>query len=224
MSRQNRVTPFGEVIATPARGTLMGNRGGCFHDDQGRLTTSRWKNRHWIACLLEFRGRKRQVMAPGRYTELFFLDEATAFAAGHRPCAECRRAGFNRFKDAWLRGNPEHGWAPDTSIDAIDRQLHAERVDRRRRKQTFRASLGTLPDAAFISLDGSPGDAYLLWQHALYRWSPEGYSLPARSRPQNDRRAQGDDLEVTVLTPASILRAFAAGYEPALHPSLAGAR
>src|ERR1700732_822885 len=104
MARQNRVTPAGDVIATPERGTFLGNRG-VLHDDQGRIKRA-WQLKRWIVCVLEFKGRRRAVMTPGRYTELFFLDEATALAAGHRPCAECRRERFNAFREAWLRGDP----------------------------------------------------------------------------------------------------------------------
>src|SRR4051794_26424644 len=99
MPRQNRVTPSGDIITTPERGTLMGNRG-VLHDADARIVR-RWQGKRWIACVLEFKGRWRPVMAPGRYTELFFLDEATALAAGHRPCAECRRRRFDEFRDTW---------------------------------------------------------------------------------------------------------------------------
>src|SRR6202451_2054834 len=105
VSRQNRVTPFGDLVATPERGTFMGNRG-VLHDAEGRIKRV-WQLKRWIVCVLEFRGRKRQVMTPGRYTELFFLDEATALAAGHRPCAECRRQRFNAFRDAWKPGGKD---------------------------------------------------------------------------------------------------------------------
>jgi len=115
---QNRVTPFGEIVATPARGLSMGNRG-ILHDDRRRLGRRRWTHKAWICCVTEFRGRRRQVMAPGRYTELFFLDEAVALAAGHRPCFECRRAAANAFAACW-GGEPR---APD-----MDRVLHAERL------------------------------------------------------------------------------------------------
>ena len=98
MSRQNRVTPWGEIISTPARGMFMGNRGGCMHDAGGELRVARWRSAQWIVCLLEFKGRRRAVMTPGRYTELFFLDEATALAAGHRPCAECQRQAFTQLQ------------------------------------------------------------------------------------------------------------------------------
>jgi hypothetical protein len=109
---QNRVTPFGELIAVPERGTWMGNRGGCFHTEGRQLSRRRYASKRWIVCALEFRGRHRTVMTPGRYTELFFLDEATAFAAGHRPCRECRHHDHKRFKAAWLYGNRALGLRP----------------------------------------------------------------------------------------------------------------
>src|SRR5262245_59079626 len=132
MARKNRVTPSGEIVATPERGTLMGNRG-VLHDDQGRIVR-RWQGKRWIACVLEFRGRKRTVMTPGRYTELFFLDEATALAAGHRPCAECQRERFNAFRDAWRRGN---GVAMPPTAPEIDGRLHAERLGPGGSKRTW---------------------------------------------------------------------------------------
>jgi len=212
MTLQNRVDPFGSIVATPERGTLMGNRGGCFHDVHQELTRSRWKGRGWIACVLEFRGRRRAVMQPNRYTELFFLDEATALAAGHRPCAQCRWADFSRFKAAWLAGNPGYGLTSHDSIDEIDIHLHRERVDRRRRKVSFRATIDGLPEGSMIALDGSPGTAYLVWRGSLFRWSFEGY----------DRSARVPNVsEVAVLTPRSIVAAIGAGYTPAIHASLA---
>src|SRR5579863_2821842 len=134
MPRQNRVTPLGELIATPERGLVYGNRG-CLHDADGRIRRP-FQVRRWIACTLEFRGRRRSpLMMPGRYTELFFLDEATALAAGHRPCAECRRADYNRFRDYWAQvvGGP-------TDADSMDLRLHGERLDGRK-KRTYRADL-----------------------------------------------------------------------------------
>ena len=121
---QNRVTPFGEIAAVTARGTMMGNRGGCFHDDAQQLRRRRWASRRWICCVLSFKERHREVMMPRRYTELFFLDEATAFAAGHRPCAECRRADYNAFQKAWQRA----GLPSEAKADAMDLVLHAERT------------------------------------------------------------------------------------------------
>lgn len=144
--RQNRVAPTGEIVAAPYRGTFMGNRG-ILHDGAGRLGSARWRHRHWVCCLLRFRGRHRQVMAPNRYTELFFLDEAVALAAGHRPCAECRRADFNAFRAAF---------GPDLSAPEIDAALHRARVDRGTRRQIrHEAPLGRLPDGGFILYEGA---------------------------------------------------------------------
>jgi hypothetical protein len=211
MPLQNRVDPFGQVVRTSARGSLMGNRGGCFHDADQELTRSRWKSRRWIACVLSFRGRWRPVMQPQRYTELFFLDEATALAAGHRPCAQCRWADFNRFKSAWLLGNSQHGLSGHDSIDAIDLHLQHERIDRRERKVIYRAVLGTLPSGTVIALDEPTSAAHLVWGDRLYRWSFEGYLNPIALTPRR---------EVMVLTPISVVRAMTAGYEPWIHSSL----
>jgi hypothetical protein len=213
MPLQNRVDPFGEISAVAARGTMMGNRGGCFHTGARMLLPRRcWVSRRWIVCVLEFRGRHRRVMAPGRYTELFFLDEATALAAGHRPCFECRRADHERFKQAWLRGNPFQRFANDVSIDVIDRVLHAERLGPDRAKQTYRAWLGELPDGVFVTTDSYPQTPCLIVGGALWPWGFGGYTEP---RPL--RRGAG----VTVLTPRSTVAAIAAGYAPLLHPSVA---
>jgi len=208
---QNRVDPFGEIVRTSARGALMGNRGGCFHDAGQELTRSRWKSRRWIACVLSFRGRWRPVMQPHRYTELFFLDEATALAAGHRPCAQCRWADFNRFKAAWLLGNAQHGLNRRDSIDAIDLHLQRERIDRRGRKVVYCAAIDSLPNWTMVALDDRATVAHIIWGGRLYRWSFEGYLDPidlSRGR------------EVEVLTPVSVVKAIAAGYEPAVHHSL----
>src|SRR5215204_4373861 len=126
MPLQNRVTPLGALIADPARGLLYGNRG-CLHDRQGTIRRS-FAVKRWIACRLEFKGRKRPLLRPGRYTELFFLDEATAFAAGHRPCAECRRADFNRFREAWVRANLPGEEPAQVLVPTIDARLHGERI------------------------------------------------------------------------------------------------
>jgi hypothetical protein len=188
----------------------MGNRGGCFHDERQELTSSRWKGRRWIACLLEFRGRWRPVMQPHRYTELFFLDEATALAAGNRPCAQCRWEDFQRFKTAWLEGNLSAHVAARDSIDLIDLQLHRERVDRRGRKIHYQANLAELPDGVIVRTEDEPERAYLVLGDRLFPWSLDGYGAPVP-------RA---DMQVDVLTPESIVRAIAAGYSPALHDSL----
>ena len=196
MPLQNRVDPFGKLFRTPARGTMMGNRGGVLHnilDNGEREIVRSYKTRRWITCVLGFRGRKRVVMAERRYTELFFLDEAVAFAAGHRPCAECRRERFNAFKAAW-------GGGP--FADAMDRELHAAR------KVTYEAELGSLPDACFVELDGC---AYLVRGRGLLLWTPEGYAKRVR-RP--------GDLTVRVLTPKPIVRCLGHGYTPQVHDSV----
>jgi hypothetical protein len=194
---RNRVTPFGEIVATSARGTLMGNRG-VLHDDQRQIVRD-WQVRRWIACRLDFRGRQREVMPPGRYTALFFLDEATAFAAGHRPCAECRHADYLRFRAAWPART-------EASIDEIDRQLHLERRSGPWRPRTHPADLAGLPMGAFIARDGA---AWLVVEDALLRWSPAGYTEPAP-------RTAGP---VQLLTPPSIVELFRNGYTPVIHPS-----
>jgi len=203
---QNRVTPSGDLIATPARGTLMGNRGR-LHDASRRIVRRVATGyRAWVTCQLQFRGRRRIVMTLGRYTELFFLDEATALAAGHRPCGECRRADFRHFKAAWLAGNPDRGLRPGVPIGIIDRELHHDRVGPDGGQRTFSAELHTLPDGVFVILSGST-DALLVWRGALWPWSPAGYG-PPRNRPVQ--------AVVTVLTPRSTVCAIAAGYVPRL--------
>jgi hypothetical protein len=199
---QNRVTPFGELVAVPGRGLMMGNRG-VLHDDARRIVRS-WQVRRWIACRLEFRGRYRAVMQPRRYTELFFLDEAAAFAAGHRPCRECRYADYQRFRSLWesMHGGP-------VNADAMDRVLHAERLDGRR-KRMYRAPLGSLPDGTYVVIDDAP---WMLWRGELLQWSDTGYQA---------RRAIADDMndrDADVLTPRSIVALFAAGYPVTVHPT-----
>src|SRR5216684_524132 len=153
MPLQNRVDPFGNLIRTAARGTMMGNRGGTLHNGDREIVRG-YKSRRWIACVLEFRDRHRTVMSPNRYTELFFLDEAVAFAAGHRPCAECRRERFNAFRDAWmLREGAE---APPCRADAIDAVLHPARIGSHGIKVTYKAALDSLPNGCFVRIDRSP--------------------------------------------------------------------
>ncbi len=207
---QNRVTPSGDLIRTTARGTLMGNRGR-LHDPLRRIVRRVASGyRAWVTCQLSFRGRHRTVMTPGRYTELFFLDEATALAAGHRPCGECRRADFRRFRAAWLLGNPDRGLSADGPVGAIDRELHRDRVGADGRPVTYPAELGSLPDGVFV-LGKSAGEALLVWRENLVPWSPAGYGAPRRGR-RGERRL--------VLTPRSTVAAIAAGYAPGVHASL----
>lgn len=200
MPLPNRVTPHGEIIAVPGRGLFMGNRG-ILHDDQRRLVRHS-VGRRWIICLTSFRGRRRVVMQPGAYTELFFLDEAVALAAGHRPCAECRHADYQRFREAWARGVPHSG----TSADAIDRRLHADRLSGPRLQRTYAEDARHLPDGTYVEVDRR---AWVLWAGSLLAWSPSGY-VDARPRP---------DADVTVLTPRCTVAVIRGGYRPALHPS-----
>jgi hypothetical protein len=207
---QNRVTPFGDLIRTTARGTLMGNRGR-LHDSLRQIVRRVASGyRAWVTCRLSFRGRHRTVMTPGRYTELFFLDEATALAAGHRPCGECRRADFRRFRAAWLLGNPDRGLGIDAPAGAIDRELHRDRLGTDGRSVTYPAELRSLPDGVFVRGAGLD-EALLVWRGNLVPWSPAGYGAPRRGRRGG---------RATVLTPRSTVAALAAGYVPGVHGSL----
>jgi len=205
MPLQNRVTPTGEIVADPARGLIMGNRG-CLHGPDRRLGASRWRSAAWICCVLDWRGRRREPMPPGRWTALFFLDEATALAAGHRPCGYCRRPDYLDFATAWqaARSLPARPRAVE-----MDARLHAERVDRTRRQRTHRRSLSGLPDGVIVRSASGPA---LLAGGALLPWSPDGYGDPDRARA-------GSDVLAEVLTPPSIVAAIDAGYRPMVHPS-----
>jgi hypothetical protein len=214
MPLQNRATPYGDLIAAAARGALMGNRGR-LHDATRRVFRRQVSGyRAWVTCLIAFKGRRRAVMTPGRYTELFFLDEVTAFAAGHRPCGECRRADYHRFKAAWLAGNPERGLAAGVPIGAIDRELHRDRLTNEGRQRTFPADIAALPDGVFIAL-GTHRAPLMIWRGALWPWSPEGYGDPEPAP---------DVGMVTVLTPRSTVQAFASAYTPGVDASVQRAR
>jgi len=206
MPYQNRVNPFGELIATEARGTLMGNRG-CLHDDQQRIRRS-FASKRWIFCLLEFRGRHRTVMTPGRYTELFFLDEATALAAGHRPCAECQHGRYRLFLETWATTNPELAPSRSPAADDVDRVLHAERLSNARGKRTYLAPLADLPPGVMVADEN--GLPHVVLENHLRPWLPGGYgsSIP---KPVGSR--------FQVLTPKSIVRAILEGYPVTVHPS-----
>ena len=197
---QNRVNPFGEIIETKARGAWMGNRGRIHNEHQ--QIGSRYKLPAWLICKLEFKGRKRQIMAPNSYTELFFLDEATAFAAGHRPCFECRREDFNRFRKLWLEGNRQYNFSGKTSIREIDQVLHNQRINKDGTKKMYPEELNKLPDGTIVSFQES---AFLLFKKQLYLWTPYGYEK------RNSSVIKGN---VNVLTPLSIVNTFKAGYEP----------
>ena len=208
MPKQNRVTPLGDLIATPERGTFLGNRG-LLHDDEGRIKRP-WQLKRWLVCVLQFRGRKRQIMAPGRYTELFFLDEATALAAGHRPCAECRHARFLDFCNAWKTANGAESMLARPTATMIDDRLHLERIAADRSKRTFVAALDELPDGVFVTVASWGEQAYLVWDGRLLAWSPGGYG---------ERRPQPKRAKVQVLTPPSTVKAIRGGYKPEIHPS-----
>jgi hypothetical protein len=203
MPLQNRVDPCGAILALAARGTFMGNRGGALHNEN-REIVRQYASRRWITCVLEFKGRRRSVMSPGRYTELFFLDEAVALAAGHRPCAECRRQRYNAFRRAWMQSI---NWRHENPIlaDEMDVELHRSRIDGRRGKVTYQARLSSIPDGCFIGMEDS---SYLVWGDSLLLRSPEGY-LKKRERP--------NQLTVTILTPEPTVRCIRGGYAPEVH-------
>lgn len=198
---QNRVDPRGNFIVTSARGSFMGNRG-VIHTDKTIIKP--FHHKAWIICLLEFKGRKREVMAPGRWTELFFLDEATAFAAGHRPCFECRREDARRFKACWIRGNPQYNFHLKTSVQEIDNIIHLERIDAERRKVTHQRLVRDIPDGTFVLLNEEP---FVFNDSTFHRWTPFGYEQSARV---------DSDIWLTVLTPRSVVNAFTEGYVPRL--------
>jgi hypothetical protein len=202
MPLQNRVTPTADIIATPARGLFVGNRG-IIHDPASKtLLRKRWSCPAWLTCVLEFRGRRREVMERRSWTELFFLDEATAFAAGHRPCFYCRRDDANRFRAAWEKGN-RSGEMLAPEIDAV---LHRERLEgREKRLHPLPMALEKLPDGAMVQ---AGADSFLIAQGRAHLWSPAGYTKAAHM-----------PREAKLLTPPSTLRAFAAGYRVVLHPS-----
>jgi hypothetical protein len=205
MPLQNRVTPLGELVSDPARGLVYGNRG-CLHDETGRIRR-RYNGKRWIACRLQFRGWHRwPLMQPGRFTELFFLDEATALAAGHRPCALCRRRDYARLVDIWNKLHPG-----EVGADAIDARLHTERVAHPTREQ-FRheALLDELPDGAFVLHEGAP---CLVFGSHLLGWTPAGYA-GRMSRPARQ--------PALVITPPSLVAVLRVGWQPLVplvHPS-----
>ncbi len=207
MPRQNRVTPFGQIIRTPARGTLLGNRG-CLHDDQQRIRR-RYQTKRWIICLLAFKGVRRSLMKPGSWTELFFLDEATALAAGHRPCAYCQRPRFELFREHWAAANPTLAGHAKPLVAVIDGALQQERISKTGDKITFSARLSELPGGTLFTNDAH-STAYLWWDQQVWRWQPTGYTLEAGSRIPS---------VVQVLTPRSTMNALRHGYPVAVHPS-----
>jgi hypothetical protein len=201
MPLQNRVTPTGDIIATPHRGMFTGNRG-IIHDPATRTLTRRWASQAWLTCVCEFKGLRREVMGGRSWTELFFLDEATALAAGHRPCFFCRRDDARKFRAAWEAGNGV------TNILARDMDvvLHRERLaGAKKRLHALAMPLEELPAGAMVQ-EGN--ESYLIVQGRALKWSPAGY-----------REAQNTLRGAMLLTPPSTLRALSAGYRPVLHES-----
>lgn len=202
MPLQNRVTPLGEIVAIPDHGLFTGNRG-IIHDAATRtLLRRRWANRAWLICTLQYRDRRRFVMGAGSWTELFFLDEATALAAGHRPCFLCRRAAAVDFQARF----PRSGHAASLKARDMDRVLHAERlVDGRKRLSDLTMAAADLPDGAMVLQQGAP---YLVRAGRAYRWNFSGYGPPTPL-----------GAAPLLVTPPSTVMVLKAGYRPALHPS-----
>jgi hypothetical protein len=203
MPLQNRVTPCGEIVAIPQRGLFTGNRG-IIHDPATRtLLKRRWTTKAWIVCVCEYKGWRRKPMAGQSWTELFFLDEATALAAGHRPCFFCRREAAKRFRAAWAKGNG----VSLLKAAAIDAVLHGERLEgTAKRLHPMPGPISDLPCGAMLWADA---DCYLKADGGMFRWSPDGYHVVLAS-PKDPR----------LLTPPSTVRALAAGYRPVLHPGI----
>ena len=203
MALQNRVTPFAEIVAIPQRGLFTGNRG-IIHDPQSRtLLRRRWASKSWLICTCDYQGRRRDVMAARSWTELFFLDEAVALAAGHRPCFLCRRTDAERFRDAWSTA----AGGERVSAIHIDAVLHHERVERgHKRLHPIPRAQPELPDGTMIAANGA---AFAMYQGHAYRWTRDGYAGP-----------EAITQAAAMLTPPSTFRALAAGYRPVLHPSI----
>jgi hypothetical protein len=203
MSLQNRVNPFSHIISTPERGTWTGNRG-VIHNERKEIVRNH-AVKYWITCVLDYKGKRRVVMTPNRWTELFFLDEATAFAAGHRPCGFCRHSDFKRFKNLWMEANgARYGLEGNVKMDIIDALIHQERLDELGFQKTYKADLATLPDGVFVAFD-ELSNAYLWYNQKLYEWSFGGYSSV---------QVFEKNQEVMVLTPLSYVNVFKAGYVP----------
>jgi len=196
---ETRVRPTGEIVAEPWRGTMMGNRG-CLHGPDRRLRAARWRTRAWVCCVLDFRGRWREPMPEGRYTALFFTDEAAALAAGHRPCGECRRPDYRAFRAAWASAG-----LPGPDLGTADAHLHAARVGSDRRQRRHTAATASLPDGTFVLADGGP---CLWWEGALRRWEAGRYAAHPVAPPRT----------VTVLTPEPTVAVLRAGYRPGVAP------
>ncbi len=206
MALQNRVDPWGNLVAISARGEFLGNRG-ILHDENKNVVKA-WAHKNWVLCELKFKGIKRELFSPNRYSELFFLDEATAFSAGHRPCAHCRRQRYSEFKNFWGVANDLTG-TTQVSAQDIDKKLHFERVNRSREKVLFNIHFAEVPDGALILIEE---EAYLVWEGRLHKWSHYGYT-ETRSLPAQDEVVQ-------VMTPKTIFNLYKVGFKPLVHVSI----
>jgi hypothetical protein len=209
MSLQNRVNPFSNIVATHERGAWTGNRG-VIHNDRKEIVHNH-AVKYWITCVLTYKDVKRVVMTPKRWTELFFLDEATAFAAGHRPCGFCRHGDFKRFKNLWMAANgARYDLEGNVKMDVIDGFIHKERLDEKGFQRTFKAVLSSLPTGTFVAFD-ELSNAYLWYNHRLFEWSFGGYT---------EMKSFDKNQEILVLTPFSYVEVFRAGYVPQVHFSI----
>jgi len=207
MPLQNRVKPNGEIVASRSYGTMMGNRGNLHNANKELIRQTKRSYKGWVACLLEFESIQRKVMNPGQYTELFFLDEATAFSAGHRPCNDCQKDRLKEFKKIWLGTNESAYTLTSTNVKDIDEIIQEERVDANGNKVTYSSGIIELPDGIFVEFE----DKYFLkWRNSLLEWSIDGYvsAVPI----SNNKTAK-------VLTPKSIVRCFSSGFLPKVHES-----
>ena len=197
MPFQNRVLATGDIVAHPGRGLFMGNRG-ILHDETQTVGRARWRHKAWVTCVLKHKNWHREIMQPGNYTELFFLDEAVALAAGHRPCALCRRSAYNRFRDVLgIKGD----------VKSLDQRLHHDRaIPRTYEQRRIKSDIATLPQGTVVLLP----EPHLVQTDALLAIRPDGYGPPLK-KPKSG--------QTLVATPEITLHALAAGYQPKLHPS-----
>ncbi len=205
---QNRVTPFGEIVSIPQLGMYTGNRG-IIHNDQQQIVKP-FVLKAWITCTLHYKNVRRTVMTGRKWTELFFLDEATAFAAGHRPCAFCRNADFKKFKALWLQANAKNFPLKDHSMKTIDGFLHRERMQLQKGHYPL-VSLNSLPDGAMVCMENDTQHGFLWYRKMLFPWTIEGYGKPLENASVN---------QVFLITPMSIIAVFKNGYLPVIHQSL----
>lgn len=204
MPVQNRVNPFGQFERESSRGLWLGNRG-ILHNQEREIVRP-WKHKSWVTCRLNYKGKRREIFSDGGYSELFFLDEATAFSAGHRPCAECRNPRYKEFKAAWCASNPQYSEGKFTAVAVIDKYLHRERAIRGGGKVTYTHRLADLPPGTMVQIEGSP---FLVWAGRLFPWTHYGY--------QQSESILNSPTDVAVLTPKSIVSCYRQGFKPQVH-------